>query len=77
TTVNNDDGSFDVIFDYNSNLPYSYKIVDMVGNIVSEKAGINAVNGSNILNVKSHLASGVYTIMIHNQQETVTRKIFR
>jgi hypothetical protein len=77
TTVSYDDKSFDVIFNYSSELPYSYKIADMLGNVVVQKSDLKAVNGSNIINVKANLASGVYTIIIQNQDETVAKKIFR
>jgi hypothetical protein len=77
TTVTYDDGSFDVVFNYNSDLPYSYKIIDMLGNVVVAKTDMKAVTGSNIINIKTSLASGVYSFMIQNQEATISRKIFR
>jgi len=77
TIINYADGSFDILFNYNSDLPYSYKLVDMVGNIVSVKENIKSVKGTNSIHIKNLPASAVYFITVNNQIETAGKKVFK
>ena len=77
TIINYDDGSFDILFNYNSELPYSYKLIDMVGNIVAVKENIKAVKGTNSIHIKNLPASAVYFITVYNKIETAAKKVFK
>ena len=76
TVVNNENNTFTAVFSYNSNEPYAYQVVDMMGRIVSEGTG-HAVTGTNLLNINTKLSEGIYTLVIRNTQESASRKIVR
>jgi hypothetical protein len=75
--LDNNDNSFTVVFNYNSNLPYSYKLIDITGRIIDSGEKLNGTEGLNYLEINRDLAAGVYSIIINNDVETVSRKFIR
>jgi hypothetical protein len=63
------------VFDYNSDEPFNYTLIDMQGKMVTAKGNNKAVKGVNILEIPVNLSHGIYNIVLQNSQETVTRKI--
>lgn len=61
-------------FFYNSNLPYNYKIVDLLGDIVSSGKGYANI-GQNSITVPLNTAAGIYFISLGNSEKTITKKI--
>ncbi len=70
----NNENSLTVVFNYNSNLPYNYRLMDMTGRVIESGERLNGTEGINYLEIKRSLARGVYTIVISNESETVSRK---
>jgi hypothetical protein len=75
--LDNNDNSFTVVFNYNSNLPYSYKLIDITGRIIDSGEKLNGTEGMNYLEINRDLAAGIYSIIINNDVETVSRKFIR
>jgi hypothetical protein len=65
-----------VTFNYNSNEPYTYTVMDMLGQIVVTKANNPATPGLNVIDINTSLSKGVYQVVLQNSQQTVTRKLF-
>jgi hypothetical protein len=64
-----------VVFDYDTNEPYNYTIVDMLGQVVTAKGNNKAVKGVNVIDIPVNMSSGIYQIVLQNSTKTVSRKI--
>ncbi len=73
----NSNNSFTVAFNYNSDLPYSYKLIDITGRIIDSGERLTGTEGMNYLEINRDLAAGIYTIIINNDVETASRKFIR
>jgi hypothetical protein len=68
-------GSVDVIFDYDSELPLAYTLYDIAGRIIATGSGIPTQQGINMLNLDAvNLAQGAYTIVLRNTEQVKTYK---
>jgi hypothetical protein len=65
-----------IIFNYDSQEPYSFMVIDMQGRVVAKKDNQRAIEGLNVLKVNANLARGVYQVVLRNTQKVVTRKLF-
>jgi hypothetical protein len=68
------ESSITVVFNYNSDLPYNYRLLDITGRVIDSGERLNGTEGINYLEIKRNVARGVYTILISNEAETVSRK---
>lgn len=73
----NNNNSFTVVFNYNSTLPYSYKLIDVTGRIIDSGERLSGTEGMNYLEINRDVAAGIYTIIINNDVETASRKFIR
>jgi hypothetical protein len=76
TTVSSTDFGVTVVFNYNSNEPYSYKVMDVMGKVIVAKASNPAEPGANVIDIPANLSKGVYHIVLQNSEKTVSRKFF-
>jgi hypothetical protein len=74
--VEQSDRGLTVVFNYNTNLPYSYKVIDMTGRVIVSKDKNTAVPGYNMIDIDVELAHGTYQIILQNTEKVVTRKFF-
>lgn len=65
-----------VMFSYNSDEPYSYRIMDMTGRLITAKDKNEAVDGLNVINIEADLSKGAYYLLLQNSSKVVTRKFF-
>jgi hypothetical protein len=65
-----------VYFNYDTQLPYSYLLIDLQGRIVAREDNLRAAEGFNILEINAPLSKGVYQIVLQNTEKVVTRKLF-
>lgn len=65
-----------VVFNYNSNEPYKYSIVDMTGRTIVSKDNNPAEPGANVIDIEAALSKGVYQIVLQNSSKVVTKKFF-
>ncbi|MBK8873273.1 MAG: T9SS type A sorting domain-containing protein [Bacteroidetes bacterium] len=65
-----------VVFNYNSNEPYKYSIVDMTGRTIVTKDNNPAEPGANVIDIEADLSKGVYQIVLQNSNKVVTKKFF-
>ncbi|MBK8848184.1 MAG: hypothetical protein IPO27_17270 [Bacteroidetes bacterium] len=63
-----------VAFNYNSELPYNYTMMDLMGRIISKGEHMLATKGRNEIRLPFDAARGVYLISIYNEKEADTRK---
>lgn len=61
-------------FEYDSELPVTYTITDMTGKLITHKADVPAVPGTNQIELSQSLARGVYFVIIQNNVQAVSRK---
>lgn len=73
----NNNSSLTVVFNYNSNLPYSYKLIDISGRVIDSGEKLSGTEGMNYLEINRDVAAGIYTIIINNDVETASRKFIR
>lgn len=76
TTVSASDNGLNVVFNYNSTEPYSYRIMDMTGRIIVAKDRNAATEGLNVIDINTTLAKGAYHIILQNSEKIVSRKFF-
>lgn len=77
TVADHSENNFSVIFNYNSNKPFSYKLIDVAGRIISSADGMPATEGMNQLDINLNLASGIYSIIIFNETDRTSYKFTR
>jgi len=65
-----------LIFNYDSNEPYTVQVVDMMGQVVAASSNNPASPGLNVMDIKANLASGMYQVILRNSTQVDTRKIF-
>ncbi|MDQ3051684.1 MAG: GEVED domain-containing protein [Bacteroidota bacterium] len=65
-----------VVFQYNSDEPYNYRIIDMTGRILSASSRSDATKGINTIDIGVDLSRGAYYLVLQNEKEVVTRKFF-
>lgn len=68
--------SIKIDFTYNSNLPYTYVITDMMGRALLTGAKLNATVGENSIVIPANLSHGLYSISLMNSEKIVTKKLF-
>jgi len=73
--INKGSSSIDVVFHYNTNEPYSYSLVDMMGKAIATKSGNAASPGLNTLTIPVDMTAGVYLVVIRNAHEEAEYKI--
>jgi hypothetical protein len=76
TTAPNGEMGITVVFNYNTDEPVRYRVLDMKGRVVVSKNRIDATPGLNVININAKLAQGSYQISIMNSEKTVSRKFF-
>ncbi len=60
---------------YNSSLPYSIRITDVLGRSIYYKENNSAIEGNNDINLKDVLpVKGIYIVTIENNQESASKK---
>ncbi len=75
SVANNNNGSQTVYFKYDSDSKVSYKLVDILGKLVTTQTDVDAFNGVNQIELKHNFASGVYTLIISDSKRMISRKI--
>jgi hypothetical protein len=65
-----------VFFNYDSQEPYSYMVVDMQGRVIVKEDNQRAAEGLNILEINASLSKGVYQVVLQNSSKVVSRKLF-
>ncbi len=65
-----------VVFQYNSNEPYVFRIIDMTGRIISTSSRNDATEGINTIDIGVDLSRGVYYLVLQNESKVVIRKFF-
>jgi hypothetical protein len=75
-TVSSSEMGLTVVFSYDSNEPYSYRIVDMLGKVIVAKDRNPAEPGINVIDIDAKLSKGAYQIMLQNNEKVVSRKFF-
>jgi hypothetical protein len=75
SVTSNQDG-LTVVFSYDSNLPYSYRIIDMAGRVIVAKDRNPAEPGMNVIDITTSLAKGVYQVILQNDEKVVSKKFF-
>ncbi|MEO8149766.1 MAG: GEVED domain-containing protein [Bacteroidia bacterium] len=71
----NTTASIKVDFNYDSNLPYTYMVTDMLGNVVAKGDNHNAAAGENSIVIPVQLSQGIYVVSLINNDKTVSRKL--
>lgn len=62
-----------VSFNYDSELPYTYMITDMLGRVIMISSEKSAVVGTNQLTLPVNLAQGMYSLTIRNSEKSTSR----
>ncbi|HEX5000974.1 MAG TPA: T9SS type A sorting domain-containing protein [Bacteroidia bacterium] len=75
-TVTHSTQGVSLIFNYDSNEPYTVQVVDMMGQVVAASSNNPASPGLNVMDIKANLASGIYQVILRNSTQVDTRKIF-
>jgi hypothetical protein len=75
-TVSSSEMGLTVVFNYDTDEPVSYRVLDMTGRVVASKNRITATPGLNVIDIDAKLAQGAYQISIMNSEKTVSRKFF-
>ncbi len=70
------DKSVTIVFNYNSNEPYSYGILDMTGRVIITKDRNIATEGINTIEIVADLAKGAYQLILQNSEKMVAHKFF-
>ncbi|HEX5000973.1 MAG TPA: GEVED domain-containing protein [Bacteroidia bacterium] len=65
-----------LLFNYDSNEPYTVQVVDMMGRVIAATSDNPASPGLNVMEIKAVLASGIYQVILSNSTQVDTRKIF-
>lgn len=65
-----------VFFNYDSQEPYSYMVVDMQGRVIVKEDNQRAAEGLNVLEINAPLSKGVYQVVLQNSSKVVSRKLF-
>ncbi|MEO8146033.1 MAG: GEVED domain-containing protein [Bacteroidia bacterium] len=73
--VASDNASIKVDFNYDSSLPFTYMVTDMLGNVVAKGDSHNAASGENSIVIPINLAHGIYAISLINDEKTVSQKL--
>ncbi len=66
-----------VIFESDASQPYSLKLMDATGRIISSNNNLWADEGINYLELNVPLDAGIYSVMLQNSSKVVTRKFFK
>ncbi len=75
-TVSAAEMGVNVVFNYNSDEPVNYRIMDMSGRIIVGKDRVAASPGLNVIDIDAFLSKGAYQIIITNSEKSVARKFF-
>lgn len=65
-----------VFFNYDSQEPYSYMLVDLQGRVVAGESNQKAAEGFNMLEINAPISHGIYQVVLQNSEKVVTRKLF-
>lgn len=68
------DNGLVVAFNYDSELPYNYVVMDLMGRVIGNGQNMQAIKGRNEIRLPFDSAKGVYLISIFNEKELDTRK---
>ncbi len=74
-TAGNTALSIKVDFTYDSSLPYSYMVTDLLGNVVARGDNNNALEGENSIIIPLQLSKGIYVISLLNREKVVSQKL--
>jgi hypothetical protein len=61
-------------FNYDSNLPYYYKIVNLLGDVITTGKGAASI-GKNSISIPLNTTAGIYFISLGNTEKVLTQKI--
>lgn len=75
-TISSSESGLQVVFNYDSEEPVNYRIIDMTGRVVASKDRNPATPGLNVIDIDVTLAKGAYQIILMNRDKQVTRKFF-
>ncbi len=75
TAVNAEQGLI-VEFDYDSDEPYKYAVVDMLGKVIATQDKNVAQPGRNKIDIAVDLSQGVYQIILQNSEKVVSKKFY-
>jgi hypothetical protein len=75
-TISSSENGLTVVFNYDTNEPFSYRIIDMTGRVVVAKDRNPGEPGINVIDIDATLAKGPYQIMLQNNDRVVSRKFF-
>jgi hypothetical protein len=76
TTVSSSEMGINVVFNYNSDEPVNYRVMDMAGRVVAAQDRVAASPGLNVIDIDATLSKGAYQIIIINSEKSVARKFF-
>ncbi|MBT8196513.1 MAG: T9SS type A sorting domain-containing protein, partial [Bacteroidia bacterium] len=72
--ANNQSGTIDVLFEYDSELPLSYVVTDALGRVIAKEENLNAKEGTNLITLNSDLSKGIYVVTIMNTNKITSKK---
>jgi len=76
TIISPTDQHISVVFNYNSDEPCRYRIMDMTGRMIYSRDKNEAVQGVNVFDVNLDLSRGAYYMVLENSSKVITRKFF-
>lgn len=71
----NTNGDLTVNFVYDSKLPCSYLVIDVLGKVIASGKVSDVQIGNNIVEIPAYLSQGVYTITLANDEKRVSQKL--
>jgi hypothetical protein len=75
-TASNSEKGLIVEFDYNSEEPFKYTVVDMLGKVLAVQDKNVAQPGRNRIEIDVKLSQGVYQILLQNSEKVVSKKFY-
>lgn len=76
TVITPANNNLSVMFHYNSEEPFSYRVMDMTGRLISGNDRNEAVDGINVIDIDINLSRGAYFLLLQNSSKGITRKFF-
>lgn len=73
--ISNTNGDLTVNFVYDSKLPCSYLVIDVLGKVIASGKVSDVQIGNNIVEIPAYLSQGVYTITLANDEKRVSQKL--
>ncbi|HMT30967.1 MAG TPA: T9SS type A sorting domain-containing protein, partial [Bacteroidia bacterium] len=75
-TATNSEKGLIVDFDYNTDEPYKYSVVDVLGKVIATQDKNVAQPGRNRIEIDVKLSQGVYQIILQNSEKVVSKKFY-